>query len=142
MKADEWLARAMVRMIISDSHLDAMEWKTLKYSLNKLNLDLDTDQIYEMLGKTRGPSADELKLVPFTGIDLDTKVKMLLKLAKVAALDESVVERESEFLRKAAALLGLNRIIGEEILKWARAQTQLNKMEKELYEIARQYEKY
>ncbi|MCP4756902.1 MAG: hypothetical protein GY866_39065 [Proteobacteria bacterium] len=139
MTADEWLAKAIVRMVISDNVLHKMEWKSLKTSIQRLGLELDIDEIYDMLEETRTLSPEEYRLEPFSNAKLETKVKMLIKLAKVAAIDEEIASKETDFFRKATALLGLGRAIADKVLDWARIQANMNKKEKELFEIARQH---
>lgn len=73
MTAEEWSAKAVVRMITSDNVLRQMEWKSLKLSIQK----------------------------------------------------------------KASSLLGLNQAFISKIIEWADGQAKLNKVEKELYELAK-----
>jgi uncharacterized tellurite resistance protein B-like protein len=140
MTADEWLARAIVRMIISDNVLNRKEWKSLKSSIERLGIKVDMDEIDSLLDRQDALSPEEFRLEPFTNIPLESKMKMLMNLVKVAAIDREVVKQEKEFFRKATALLGLNNQIANELLDWADSLVNLNQKEEALLEFAKTYQ--
>ena len=140
MTADEWLAKAMVRMIIADNVLNRLEWKTLKSSIQCLGMELNTDEIFEQLNRKDGFTPEEFRLEPFTSIPLEMKIKMLVSLVKVAAIDRDVVNQEEAFFRKATSLLGLSDRVADELLDWANALADLNRKEEELYDFAKRYQ--
>ncbi|MBU3915089.1 hypothetical protein KKA14_06090 [bacterium] len=139
MTADEWLARAIVRMIISDNILHRMEWSSLKSSVKRLGLEINMDQIYDILNSKEARSPAEFRLEPFTSIPVEQKLKMLISLAKIAAIDKEVVMQEEKFFRKATSMLGINLAFADKLLKWACAWADLNKGEEELFELAKAY---
>ncbi len=140
MTADEWLARAIVRMIISDKVLNRKEWKSLKSSIERLGIKVDIDEIYGLLNREGPINLEEFRLEPFTNIPLESKMKMLMNLVRVAAIDREVVEQEEEFFRKATALLGLNNQIANKLLEWAHSLVDLNQKEEALFEFAKTYQ--
>ena len=141
MTADEWLARAIVRMILSDNVLHRMEWKNLKTSMQHLGLEMDLDEIYDLMDANKSVPPEEFKLESFSNIPIAQKTKMLIKLAKVAAIDQDVVSNESEFFRKATSLLGMNQAFADKLLEWAEDLAKVNKKENKLHEFAVSYSK-
>ncbi len=136
MTAEEWFAKAVVRMIISDKILHRMEWKSLKLSIRKLGLKMDMEEIFALLQDNINTNPEEFQLESMTSISIDKRVKMALELAKIAAIDKKVIGEEVRFLKKATLLLGLNRVFFDKLLDWLKTLVKLNKDEKALYKLA------
>ncbi len=137
MTAEEWFARAVVRMIMSDKILHRKEWKSLKLSIQKLGLDVDIEDVFAMLQENTNTNPEEFRLESMASIPLETRVKMAIELAKIAAIDKEAISYEMDFLRKASSLLGLNQIFINKIIEWANDLAKLNRDEKELYELSK-----
>gem|GEM_PF-2714889 len=129
----EWLAKAIVKMVMIDGSVAEGELDSLRNAMAYLGIEPDMGVLVSNL-KNR----DKLQLAQLK-TNAKNGTRMLIALARVASLDDRLAERERDFFVNAAELLGFVPEFAEHILKWANNLKKLNVQESKLYDLGAKY---
>ncbi len=137
MTPKEWLSKAIIRMILEDNQLHTSEVNRLTQTLKRLNIDADLECITDLITKNTGGQIEFLKLEPLLNVEIDIRFKMVMELAKTAALDLKIVKCEEDRFVKMASLLGFSPTYSRRIIAWAQKYVELTSEEAELEKMAK-----
>lgn len=126
-KERHWLYRAIFQMIMADKTVAPEEIEEL------------TDTLRQVAGKDLKDysyivnSAEFLSpLKPVKNITFDHACIMLMEIARVAAIDSTVVLEEEELISEILSLLGFEESAVNKVIQWTKKLALTNKEEEEL----------
>lgn len=120
----KWMTIAIAGMIVSDGVIDKRELNDLGGVLLHMENIEKAESLITMLKSREIP-----KLPAITVEDRTVATQMLFSLAKVGIVDNSLSSREADFLIYAGAVLSFPKDYVQEVLRWAKQQAELNKIQ-------------
>ncbi len=126
-KERQWLYRAIFQMIMADKTVAPEEIEELTDTLRQV-AGKDLKDYSEIVN-----SAEFLtRLKPVRNITSDHACIMLMEIARVAAIDSSVVLEEEELISEILSLLGFEESAVNKVVQWTKKLALANKEEDEL----------
>ncbi|MGK0289783.1 MAG: hypothetical protein ACI86H_001229 [bacterium] len=133
---DQWLARAIVNIILSDQRIASSELDLIQ-SRKSLGLLGINETVHDLIKQELRNIGNSLE---FQEIDIDSKraSSYLLQLAKIAATDGMIVLQEGQSLYQFAKLLGFSKEIIPSVLDWAIGHARINEESEKLEQQAKE----
>ena len=122
----QWMTLAIAGMVVADGIIDKRELSDLGTVLTYLgNID-KAQKLMEML------KAKEIPRLPKILVkDRNLAVQMLLAVAKVGVVDNTLSAKEATFLIYVGAVLNFPKDYVQSILKWAKQQAEVSRFQME-----------
>lgn len=126
-----WVATAIAGMICADGHVDDSEIQYLREIIQFLESKEHINEVISMVKRKERPILKSLKL------EREQAFEILKLLTSLAATDTKLAQSEAKFLKYAGSKLGFDPAFSNRMMKWAVQRIQADKMEKELWEVAK-----
>ena len=115
-KAQQWLYKAIARMVLADHKVEPTEIRDFKMAMSKLTGSSDERKIKEWL--THPDFMAPLK--PMHGLNPAHGWIIFSEVAQVAASDADLHGEEEEFLKHVIGALGIPQDKSEALVKWTK----------------------
>lgn len=125
-----WIARALAGMVVADGVVDKSEMDALKEAIGFLDDPEEIDNLLEIVKSRKVPKLDVIKG------QREPAARILMHLARIAAMDDKLTPSEANFFIHAGTKLGFNEQFSKEILEWARKLIAIKKEETKLLKLA------
>ena len=123
----QWMALAIAGMVVADGIIDKRELNDLGGVLTHMgNID-KAQKLMEMLKAKKVPRLPRIEVK-----DRGLAVHMLLAVAKVGIVDNSLSNKEAAYLIYLGAVLHFPKDYMQNILKWAKQQAEVSRFQVEL----------